>query len=102
MTEGAGPSGYPEATDFRGRRVVFDDRSRRHLHRRRPWLLDHLNAILATLEIPDHHTEDPYHAGRERFYRQDLAARRWLRVVVDFNDIPAWVVTVAVQTNDPR
>jgi hypothetical protein len=72
------------------------------LQRRRPWLLDHVDAILATLEMPDHHTEDPNHARRERFYRQDLAARRWLRVVVDFSGTPAWVVTVAVQTNDPR
>ena len=85
-----------------GNGAVFDEGSRRHLQRRRPWLLDHLDATLATLETPDHHTDDPHQAGRERFYRQDLAAGRWLRVVVDFNDTPAWVVTVAVQTNDPR
>ncbi|HXN38970.1 MAG TPA: hypothetical protein VN892_13105 [Solirubrobacteraceae bacterium] len=28
--------------------------------------------------------------------------RRWLRVVVDFDDEPAWVVTALVQENPPR
>ena len=40
--------------------------------------------------------------GRERYYRQHIDSRRWLRVVVDFDDDPGWIVTVAVQTNDPR
>lgn len=50
---------------------------------------------------PDHRAHDPL-AGRERFYRRDLDPRRWLRVVVDFNDEPAWVVTALVQENQPR
>jgi hypothetical protein len=37
------------------------------------------------------------------FYRQNaLDPGRWLRVVVDFNDEPGWVVTVLVQDDDPR
>lgn len=40
--------------------------------------------------------------GREHFYRRDLDPRRWLRVVVDFNDEPAWVVTALAQNNPPR
>jgi hypothetical protein len=29
-------------------------------------------------------------------------AGRWLRVVVDFNEDPAWVVTAFVEDQDPR
>ena len=42
------------------------------------------------------------HPGRERFYRQHIDLRRWLRVIVDFTQTPAWIVTVAVQDNDLR
>ena len=30
------------------------------------------------------------------------AAGRWMPVGVEFNDVPAWVVTVFVQDRDPR
>jgi hypothetical protein len=40
--------------------------------------------------------------GRERFYRQHIEPNRWLRVVVDFNDEPGWIVTAVVQENDPE
>jgi hypothetical protein len=86
-----------------GRWVVFDAGSHLHLARgRRDWLLDHIEAILAAVERPDHHEDDP-RPGRERFYRQNaLDPGRWLRVVVDFDDEPGWVVTVLVQDDDPR
>jgi len=89
--------------DPAGRQVVFDAGSHLHLARgHRDWLLDHIEAILATVERPDHHEDDP-RPGRERFYRQNaLDPGRWLRVVVDFNDEPGWVVTVLVQDDDPR
>ena len=64
-------------------------------------MLDHLDAIMHTVATPDHRAKDPI-PGRERFYCQDLGLRRWLRVVVDFNSTPAWIVTATVQTNDPR
>lgn len=68
----------------------------------RCWLLEHVELILGIVAIPDHREEDP-RPGRERFYRQHLLEpHRWLRVVVDFNDDPARVVTVLVQNNDPR
>ena len=42
-------------------------------------------------------------AGRERFYRQNaLTPGRWMRVVVDCNDVPSWVVTVLIQDDHPR
>jgi hypothetical protein len=61
-----------------------------------------LDLILGTVSRPDHHENDP-RPGRERFYRQNaLNPGRWLRVVVDFNDVPGWIVTVVVQDTDPR
>jgi hypothetical protein len=86
-----------------GREVVFDAGTQLHLAQgRRGWLLEHVDLILATVELPDHRENDP-RPGRERFYRRHLLdPGRWLRVVVDFNDVPAWIVTVLVQDNDPR
>jgi hypothetical protein len=91
-----------EAVDPDGRRVAFDAGSYLHLARRRPALLDHLDSILATVQSPDLHVLDPI-PGRERYYyRRHFDGSRWLRVVVDFSHDPGWIVTVAVQTNDPR
>ena len=90
-------------TDPDGREVVLDANTRLHLlEGRRGWLLEHVDVILGTVSLPDHREDDP-RPGRERFYRQNpLDPRRWLRVVVDFNDVPGWIVTVLVQDNDPR
>ena len=90
-----------EVIDPDGRRVVCDAGTRLHLAIGRPDLLDHLDSILTTIEAPDHREPDP-RPGRERFFRQDLDPRRWLRVVVDFGESPAWVVTALVQANPPR
>ena len=90
-----------DVTDPEGRHVVVDAGTRLHLGISRPELLDHLEAILATVETPDHREPDP-RPGRERFYRQDLDLQRWLRVIVDFNQRPGWVVTALVQRNSPR
>lgn len=81
--------------------VVLDERTLGHLRRQRPGMLEHLDAILATVARPDARESDP-RPGRERFYRQDLDPGRWLRVVVDFNASPAVVVTAFVQHNHPR
>jgi hypothetical protein len=86
-----------------GRVVVLDWRTREHLRRRRPKMLDDVDAILGTVRAPEHRDLDPTEPGRERFYRQNvLTPGRWLRVVVDFNEQPGWIVTVLVQHNDPR
>jgi hypothetical protein len=92
---------WPTTTDPEGRTVVFDAGSHLHLSNRRPWLLDHVDVIMETVARPDYRSDDP-NPGRERFYREHIDLQRWLRVVVDFNDDPAWVVTAAVQHNDPR
>jgi hypothetical protein len=90
-------------TDPDGRVVVFDAGSHLHLAEgRRSWLLDHIDEILGGVQRPDYRERDP-RPGRERFYRENvLRPGRWLRVVVDFNEDPGWVVTVLVQDGDPR
>lgn len=89
-------------TDPDGRDVVFDAGLHLHLARRRPRLLSYVDVILGTIERPDYRSEDP-EPGRERFYRRDFPEPgHWLRVVVEFNDEPAWVVTAFDQENDPR
>lgn len=91
------------AIDPDGRRVVFDAGSHLHLAEgRRAWLLNHVETILATVARPDYREDDP-RPGRERFYRQNAREPgRWMRVVLDFNDEPGWVVTALVQDDDPR
>jgi hypothetical protein len=86
-----------------GRQVMFDAGSHLHLAEgRRSWLLDHIDEILASVARPDYRERDPRPA-RERFYRQNaLRPGRWMRVVVDFNQDPGWIVTVLVQDDDPR
>jgi hypothetical protein len=86
-----------------GREVVFDFESWLHLavgdH---PWTLDHVDSILAAVTLPRHREDDPT-AGRERFYAQHLLLRnRWLRVIVDYTEDPARVVTALVQRWDPH
>jgi len=80
--------------------VVFDAGTRLHLALGRPELADEVELVLSVVARPDHREEDP-RPGRERFYRRDLGPPRWLRVIVDFNDELAWVVTALVQDNPP-
>jgi hypothetical protein len=92
---------HPQTIDPDGRVVVFDAGTRLHLALGRPYLVDEADVVLSVVAHPDHRERDP-RAGRERFYRQDLDPRRWLRVVVDFTETPAWVVTALVQWHRPR
>jgi hypothetical protein len=84
-----------------GRLVVFDAGTRLHLALGRPMLMNEVELVLGVVENPDHREADR-RVGRERFYRRDLDPRRWLRVVVDFNDVPGWVVTAFIQDHPPR
>lgn len=94
-------SGRYETIDPDGRAVVFDRRTHGHLARRRPQMLRHTQAILEAVSRPDHREDDPA-SDRERFYRRDLDPDRWLRVVVDFAETPAFVVTAFVQDQAPE
>jgi len=91
---------HPSTIDPNGRVVVFDAGSHMHLARRRPWLLDQIDVILETVATPELHAIDPI-PGRERFYRRHIGSGGWLRIVVDFNEQPAWVVTALVQDFEP-
>lgn len=85
-----------------GREVVFDFETWLHLADRRPWLLDHVDAVLAAVAWPHHRAADPT-AGRERFYApHPLLPTRWLRVTVDYEHEPAVVVTAMDDKADPR
>jgi hypothetical protein len=64
-------------------------------------MLDHAPAILAAIKQPDIREDDPV-PGRERFFRRDLDSSRWLRVIVDFNESPGFVVTAFVQDQKPE
>ena len=83
------------------RYAVFDIGSRLHLGERRPWLLDHIDVLMGTIARPNHRALDPI-PNRERFYRQHIEPGRWLRVVGDYGQDPARVVTAVTQDNDPR
>jgi hypothetical protein len=89
------------ATDPDGRVVVFSERSRRHIMAARPELHDEVGVILEAIAKPDLRELDPL-PGRERFYRRRVTDRvRWMRVVVDFTDDPAVIVTAFGQRRDP-
>jgi hypothetical protein len=92
---------HHETTDPDGRVVVVDERAIQHLARGRPQMLQHMESILGAVSRPDVREEDPA-PGRERFYRRDLDPGRWLRVVVDFNESPGFVVTAFVQSHGPN
>jgi hypothetical protein len=84
-----------------GRLVVLDARTTSHFVRRRPQMLRHIQAILDAVSRPDLREDDPA-PGRERYFRHDLDPHRWLRVVVDFNESPGFVVTAFVQDHKPE
>lgn len=93
--------GRRQTTDPDGRQIVLDERTIGHLRRRRPQMLGHLSAVLEAVARPDIR-EDDLAPHRERFYRRDLDPERWLRVVVDFSQTPALVVTAFVQQTPPE
>lgn len=95
------PSLPRSVIDPDGRLVEFTDWSWDHIIVERPQLLGDVDAILAAVESPDVRDHDPIE-GRERFYRRRVTDKvRWLRVVVDFNQAPAYVVTAFIQRKDP-
>jgi hypothetical protein len=64
-------------------------------------MLTHMSAVLEAVARPDSREDDPA-PGRERFFRRDLNALRWLRVVVDFTESPGFVVTAFTQDHKPE
>lgn len=62
-------------TDPDGREVVYDERARVHLERRRPDLIDQAEAIISAIAIPDHR-EDVLN----RAASGSIARTRWIPV----------------------
>ena len=83
-----------------GRHIVLDERTIQHLRTRRPQIVGQIDAILQAVSRPDRCEEDPV-PGRERFYLDHIFDRRCLRVVVDFNESPAFIVTAFVHDKAP-
>jgi hypothetical protein len=92
----------PRVIDPAGREVVFDGSTQFHLlDRSRDGLLDAIDVVLEAVANPSFREGDPL-PDRERFFRQDFpSVGSWLRVVVDFSETPARVVTAFVDI-DPR
>lgn len=92
----------PQTTrDPEGRTVAFTDWTWEHAIAERPELNEDVVGILDAVANPDHREDDPI-KGRERFYQRRVTDKaRWLRVVVDFNEDPALVVTAFIQRKDP-
>lgn len=90
-----------ETNDPDGRQVVYDERGRGHILRRRPNVIDETDAMMRAIARPDHRELDPL-PHRERFYRRHVTDKvRWLRVVVDFSQEPGFVVTALIQRKNP-
>lgn len=88
-------------SDPDGRVVEFTDWSWDHVMVERPQLLGNVDAILAAISRPDFQENDPI-PGRERFYQRRVSDKvRWLRVVVDFNQEPGYIVTAFIQRKHP-
>jgi len=81
-----------ETVDRDGRRVVLDLAVWRHIIDEHPELEPHREATLSAVAEPDHRGSDP-RPGRERYWRHGLGPSRRLMVVVDYESVPARVVT---------
>jgi len=82
------------------RRVVLDEDGWQHILNEHAEMARHQAVVLAAVARPDHRDDDP-RPGRERFWRERVGPSRWLFVVVDFNEIPARVVTAFGRRDDP-
>ena len=89
-----------EAVDD-GRRVVLDLEGWRHIMDEHAELVPHRDSVLATVAAPDHRGSDP-RTKRERYCRRGLGPSRWLMVVVDYESVPARVVTAYGNRREPR
>ena len=66
-----------------------------------PELDDHLSAVIATVQTPDHVEPDP-RVDRKRYYRSGIGPSRWLLVVVSFEQTPGRIVTALAVRKDPK
>jgi len=82
-----------------GRAILLLTRSWNHIKMGHPELTDHRDAVMKTLEDPDHREPD-VRVGRERFFRRG-GPEGWVRVVVELAGPFDKVVTAFPQSNRP-
>ena len=66
-----------------------------------PEVADHLDAVMQTVEQPDHLEPDDL-PHRTRFYRRNVGPSRWLLAVVSYEQEPARVTTALANRKDPK
>ncbi len=83
-----------------GRTVVLKDEQWQHVLRHHQDMARYERAVAETITHPLHREADE-RPGRERYFAERKGPSRWLRVVVDFRESPAFVVTAFGQDNEP-
>jgi hypothetical protein len=83
-----------------GRTVALTDRVWAHVVAEHAEMRGQLDAVLTALKAPDHYEVDLF-PGRERYFKRGVGPDRWLRVVVQFCNDHAAVVTAFGQRNPP-
>jgi hypothetical protein len=66
-----------------------------------PELAGYQEAVMATVEHPDH-VEPDVLPRRTRFYRRTSAPGRWLMVVVSYESEPARIITALANRKDSK
>jgi hypothetical protein len=82
-----------------GRFAVLVPRSWEHILAGHPEMQEHVEAVIETIEQPEHREPDP-RVGRERYFRRG-GPERWLRVVLELDGPIDRVVTAFPQSNPP-
>jgi hypothetical protein len=95
--DGEEPVGAPLGPD--GRVVVLMPPRWQHILHGHPEMEDHLDAVMETIENPEHREPDP-RPGRERLFRRG-GPERWVRVVIEVAGPLDKVVTAFPQSNEP-
>jgi len=98
-----GDGTFSWTTDPQGRAVVLPHGTwygKIALHH--PEVTLYLEAILRTVNSPDHAVRDQRHATRIRYYARGVGPSRWLMVVVSYEQRPARIVSAFATRKDPR
>ena len=101
MPDALDPDEIIEAAETaEGQRIVLTASAWDHISFEHPEMVDHRSAILETAGSPEVVHDDP-RPGRRRHYRFQAGPSRWLRVIVDFNQEPAQIVTAHAHRKEP-
>jgi hypothetical protein len=83
-----------------GQSIVITASAWGHITAEHPEMCGYGHAILETAINPEIALDDP-RPGRRRHYRFQTGPSRWLRVIVDFNQEPAQIVTAHAHRKEP-